>query len=452
MVRGSVLVAVLSAALALAAPAGATDWFPHPADATWTYEWTDSAYNTAPTKEKVTVKEQKGATFRLAWTTDNLGNAAEAISDAGEMEFQDTSGGLNVTDWTSTLAPDSFPILCATAAPCGNSLASALYNLVWGSRAPLLVEPLLKGAAWTGTGGARNDVSSSSSYAGTERMTLPAFAEPVVATRIRTEISHAGALGDPYGSGVRTTWWVYGVGPAKVEFQHAGGTNAPVTTVTLTATNLTPKPAPTNQDYFPLRKGLKGTLRWTNQKHFTKPVVEKYSVDDVLNGSGRLSVQSVSGPMKVAAAYGFTSRLDGVTNIWGVSKAASLAKLPPLGPKALPSTKRRHFHTPFDLLTFGFNPVIPAYPAAGESWAAAPSGRDWSIYGVSGRATVVGVRSVKVPAGTFNALVVRTTLQQAGFPFGSGTRTTWLAPDRGLVKLEFRHGDGSVSVVELVKK
>jgi hypothetical protein len=42
-------------------------------------------------------------------------------------------------------------------------------------------------------------------------------------------------------------------------------------------------------------------------------------------------------------------------------------------------------------------------------------------------------------------------LRQAGFPFGSGTRTSYFAPGKGLVKLEFRHGDKSVSVVELVK-
>jgi hypothetical protein len=36
-----------------------------------------------------------------------------------------------------------------------------------------------------------------------------------------------------------------------------------------------------------------------------------------------------------------------------------------------------------------------------------------------------------------------------GFKFGSGTRTMWFALDIGLVKLVFRHGDGSVSTVVL---
>jgi hypothetical protein len=79
----------------------------------------------------------------------------------------------------------------------------------------------------------------------------------------------------------------------------------------------------------------------------------------------------------------------------------------------------------------------------------APS-RDYSVYGVTGTTTIVGTRRVKVPAGTFQALVVRSTLRQAGFRFGSGTRTSYFAPDVGLVKLVFRHGDGSISTAALL--
>ena len=67
---------------------------------------------------------------------------------------------------------------------------------------------------------------------------------PVVAAKISSQITQAGALGDPYGSGIRTIWWVYGVGPVKVVFQHAGGTDAPVTTAVLQTTNQTPQPPP----------------------------------------------------------------------------------------------------------------------------------------------------------------------------------------------------------------
>jgi hypothetical protein len=143
--------------------------------------------------------------------------------------------------------------------------------------------------------------------------------------------------------------------------------------------------------------------------------------------------------------------VDGVTSVASATKAASLAKLPPLGPSSLPAAKRRHFFTPFDLMTFGFSPLIPAYPAPGNTWSSDANSRDFAVYGVNGSSRVVGVQTVKVPAGTFKALVVASKLTQPGFRFGSGTRTMWFAPGKGLVKLEFRHADGSVSVVELIK-
>ena len=65
---------------------------------------------------------------------------------------------------------------------------------------------------------------------------------------------------------------------------------------------------------------------------------------------------------------------------------------------------------------------------------------------------VVWHQFVTVPAGTFQALVVQSKLEQPGFKFGSGVRTSWFAPGKGLVKLVFRHGDRSVSTVELLKK
>jgi hypothetical protein len=131
-----------------------------------------------------------------------------------------------------------------------------------------------------------------------------------------------------------------------------------------------------------------------------------------------------------------------VRNLWGSSSAASLVKLPKLG-------HRRHFFTPIDLMTFGFNPVLPAYPILGSTWSSG-NPRDFQIYGVKGKTTVVGIRRVHVRAGTFRALMVRSVLTQRGFRFGSGVRTMWFAPDRGLVKLVFHHRDGSTSVLQLI--
>ncbi|MGZ4353136.1 MAG: hypothetical protein ACXVZ4_06300 [Gaiellaceae bacterium] len=97
------------------------------------------------------------------------------------------------------------------------------------------------------------------------------------------------------------------------------------------------------------------------------------------------------------------------------------------------------------------SPLLPAYPQAGQSWTVSQDSLTYAVYGVSGQSRVVGFQTVRVPAGTFRALVVSSTLKQPGFPFGSGTRTCWFAPGKGLVKLVFSHGDGSTSVVELLK-
>jgi hypothetical protein len=450
--RSLVHLAPLLAALLLAPAASAGDWLPHPNGAGWTYSWRDSEYNPTPTKEKVTVSEQKGDTFTLAWTTQGLDNPPTAVSGNGTVSFQETGTGLVNTNWTSSPPPIAFPILCAQAASCGNSLASVYYNVIWGTRQPTLAEPLIRGTSWTTTGGSQNDVAGASDYMGTEMVSVPAFPAPVRAAVIRTEVSQAGAIGDPYGTGVRTVWWVYGVGPVKILFRHAGGGAAPpVTTAVLLKTTLAPEPPPPDVSYFPLRAGFKGQFRWTNATHLKQPEVQSFKVDQAANGSGRVSIQSVSGPIKVKGAYYFTLRSDGVSNLAGSSSAATLLKLPPLGPKALPQSKRRRFVNVFDLMDFGFNPIVPAAAATGTTWSSRPGTRDFDVYGVDGTSRVVGVQKVTVPAGTFQALAVRTTLKQPGYPWGSGVRTSWFAPGRGLVKLVFRHDDGSVSTVERLK-
>ena len=185
------------------------------------------------------------------------------------------------------------------------------------------------------------DVASSSDYLGYENVTVPAFQIRSRRRRCGREITQAGALGDPYGSGVRTVWWVYGVGPVKIVFEHAGA-GSPITTSVLHEHELTPKAPPPDTRYFPLEKGAVARYRWTNSKHMKKPSVQEFTTDEVVNGSARFTVKHVSGPIKVAGAYGFTSRADGVTNLWSTTKSATLSPLPQLGPKALPKNRRRN--------------------------------------------------------------------------------------------------------------
>ncbi|MEA2420961.1 MAG: hypothetical protein QOF55_60, partial [Thermoleophilaceae bacterium] len=171
----------------------------------------------------------------------------------------------------------------------------------------------------------------------------------------------------------------------------------------------------------------------------------------VVNNTARVDVKSTKGPIKVAGSYVFSTRLSGVTDLAASTKAASLAKFPALGPRSQPKSKRRHFFTPLDLMTYGYNPVISAYPVKGDTWKSKAGSRDFTVFGVDGSSTVLGIQKVHTPAGNFNALAVRSRLTQKGFKFGSGTRTSWFAPGKGLVKLVFRHGDGSVSTVDRVR-
>jgi hypothetical protein len=442
---------VVASLLAVIVPAAqADDWLPHPANARWQYRWSDSSYNPSGTIENVVVQQQQGANFTLAWADPtDLPPAAGSSSlicpsgvDIGTMSFQETSAGLVNVDWNSCPPPSGMPILCPTTS-CPNSLAGAFYNVIWGTRAPVVSEPLLQGSSWNATGGAQNDVRSTSQDLGLQLVKVPAFPAGVLAAAVRTNIAQSGALGGSYGSGVRTTWWVRGVGPVRVSFQHAGGSSAPVSSVYLLSTNQKPLPNRPDQDYFPLRAGLKGTYEWTNRKHLPRPEVARLSVDAVTNRTAQISVTSVSGPIRELAKYLFTTRLDGVINLWDSTTASTVTKLPRLG-------HGRHFFSVLDLMTFGFNPLLPAYASTGSTWSSG-NAHDLHAYGVTGSTKIIGVQAVHVRAGTFQALKVRSVLTQPGYRFGSGVRTMWFAPGRGLVKLVFEHRDGSRSTVQLIK-
>jgi hypothetical protein len=439
--RARLLPALLGAALVAAVPASASGWLPHPPKATWTYQWADTTYSPTATNEKVWVASTGGNAFKLAWSSEDksLANGDGTVAGTGTLRFQDTLTGVINTDWSGTAPPAGFPRLCAVASTCGNSLAGSYYNLIWGSSVPVLTEPLMFGATWTSHGGAHNDIRSTNRLLGIQQVKTPAFSKYVFAAKIE---SHITQRGNPYGSGTRTVWWVWGIGPVWSIFDHADAKKS-VTTVVLMKTSLKAKAPPILGDYFPLGAGTTGIYNWTNSRYLDKPVVERITS----TGGGRFAASTVSGPIQMQGNYRYDVSTDGLANISATTKSASLALLPGLGPKRLPPGKRRRFVTPFDLMNFGLNPLFPAYPQAGETWKAAASGHDFKLYGVTGSSRVVGFQYVDVPAGRYLALVVRSTLKQRGFPFGSGTRTTWFAPGLGMVKLVFKHGDGSVSVV-----
>jgi hypothetical protein len=436
------------------AAARADDWFPHPANAQWTYHWSDSTYNPDGTTEAVTVDtaDQVTCGWQVQWTGTievplgiSTGSGPEPTieqADDGTMCFEDQTYGLLNTNWSGDAPPIDEPPLCAsTASSCPNSLGSVLYNVIWGSRNPVISEPLLQGTTWSATGGGDGSVTSSNTYLGLQRITVPSFPHGVVAAAVQSQIALAGTPGDDYGSGVRTTWWVYGVGPVKLVFDHVDGS---VTSAELTATNLTPLPPRADQNYFPMKVGLTNTYEWTNRKHLPTPEIETVTVAAALNNSARITAKSVSGQITAAGDYVFALRLNGLENTYGSTAAKTVLKLPKLGHNV-------HFFTPVDLMTYGFNPVLPAYPVTGTTWKSG-NARDLQVFGVTGTTEIVGVRTIRVPAGRFSTLEVRSVLRQPGHRYGSGVRLMWFSPTRGLVKLVFRHGDGSVSTVVLIKK
>src|SRR3954462_11288252 len=170
-------------------------WLPDSDAASWTYSWKDSQYANEPTKELYTAAGRSGSSLRLAWTTDGLGNSDGAQATSGTVDYKRTAAGMVVTNWAASQPPPQFPILCASAAQCGNSVASAHFMLIWGTRSPLLAEPLVTGTAWSTTGGANNDVSSTNRYLGQEIVKVPAFPGGVLAAKIRSDVTQAGALG-----------------------------------------------------------------------------------------------------------------------------------------------------------------------------------------------------------------------------------------------------------------
>jgi hypothetical protein len=447
------LIALVAVALACqAAPARAAglddpaaQWLPRADGAGWIYQWGNSAYSPARL-EHYALSARSGTGFRISW--EEFGLRPDESPAAGFADFRHTDAGLVNVNFQSTPVPPQFPVLCATALRCGNSLAGTYFLTMWGTRSPVLAEPLVKGTRWNSIGGTSNDVTAANRYMGREKVIVPAFPQGVTAAKVQSVIAQAGALGDPFGSGLRTIWWVYGVGPVKVVFQHASGDSS---VATLQQTNLAPLALPDDRNLMPLSVGQTAKFRWRNSKHMKRWSQQTSRIAALANNTARIDVRDTHGPIDVNASYVFSSRLGGLTNVTTkVSHAHISGRWPKLGPAKGPQGRAR-FATPYDLMAYGFGPVLPAYPVDGQTWRSARDSRDFALYGVSGVSEVLGTKKIRTPAGRFRALAVRSRLSQAHHAFGSGSRTMYFAPDIGLVKLIFRHDDGSVSTVERVK-
>ncbi len=217
----------------------AAQWLPRTDGAEWTYTWSDSAYAPVARTERYVLAQRDDRDFRLGW--NEVGVPADQEPIAGWLDFRASDAGLLNVNYQSTPAPQRFPLLCPTVVLCGNSLSGSLFLAIWGARSPVIAEPLVQGATWNSIGGAGNDVVAANTYIGREKITVPAFGVPINTAKIRSVVTQTGALGDPFGSGVRTVWWAYGVGPVQIQFEHNGGETS---TSQLTATTLRLEAAP----------------------------------------------------------------------------------------------------------------------------------------------------------------------------------------------------------------
>ncbi len=113
-----------------------------PENAKWNYTWADSSNNPGGTAEAVTVSSERGPQgcgWNLAWEATGTPTGSGS-GDSGTICFEDQTAGIINTTLTASPPPSNMPILCpwsvdpANGDPCGNSLASSLLNVIWGSR------------------------------------------------------------------------------------------------------------------------------------------------------------------------------------------------------------------------------------------------------------------------------------------------------------------------------
>src|SRR5690349_17670186 len=143
----TVLFAVLVAGLSGACPAHAAglddeadQWLPRSDGADWVYAWANSRYSPSPRVERYHLQSRRGTAFRLRWQEEN--GSDYDVPTSGTIDFQHTDAGLVNLNYQSAPPPPQFPILCATTRNCSNSVAGALLITVWGTRTPVLAEPL----------------------------------------------------------------------------------------------------------------------------------------------------------------------------------------------------------------------------------------------------------------------------------------------------------------------
>ena len=157
-------------------------------------------------------------------------------------------------------------------------------------------------------------------YVGHELITVPAFPAPVDTAKIHSVVTQAGALGDPFGSGVRTVWWVYGVGPVKILFEH--------TAARPRSSQLQHEPGaaplPSDPNLMPLKPGVVGRFRWRNDRHMKRWSTQRFDGRAAWSTTPRASTCVTSRARSTCnASYVFSNRLGGLRSVSTVYRRAT---------------------------------------------------------------------------------------------------------------------------------
>ena len=271
-------------------------WLPRSDGAQWTYEWTDNQFSPAKRVERYASRAQRTA-FRVQWSQARTGGVRRSVQRRHGLQPDRRGAGQRQLPEHGAAAAVPDPVRGSRR--LRQQPGGRLYLLIWGTRSPVLAEPLLTGTRWNTVGGAGDDVASRNRYVGRAKVSVPAFPAPLDAAMVESSVTQTGALGDPYGSGSRTVWWVRGVGPVRIVFRHSGGQ---VSEAVLRSTTLVPKPPPPDTNLLPLNRGDTMTLRWRNDRHMQAWSTQRLTVADVVNNTSRVDVKQVSARSRSRAA------------------------------------------------------------------------------------------------------------------------------------------------------
>ena len=345
-----------------------------------------------------TIQSRAAPRSGCSWDEHGRGRLRRAAA-AGTIDFQHTDAGLVNLNYQSTQPPPQFPILCASATDCGNSVAGALLHghlghaLADARRAD--ARRARAGARWAApptTSPARNR------YVGHEKVKVAGVPGGRRRRRRSTPRSRRrGRSATRSAAATRTVWWVRGVGPVRVVLRHASGETERGRACA--RRTLKPLPLPSDVNLLPLNRGDVAHVPLAQHQ------AHEEVVDAALRGRRRgqhhraRGRQARLGPIGVAGELRVRHAAERRDAALGGATRRDQAKFPELGPRGVPPTDRRRFFTPFDLMVYGFNPIVPVYPAQGRRRGAArATAATGAIFGVTGKSTLAGTQTVKRPA------------------------------------------------------